>query len=83
VWLGITTMIIKVDVAIISHNKNSKRLKSAIYWKSTITDNIICTIQFQPTSMNIHAHPALNKKMVTTPTEIVDKRKEYYTRYST
>jgi hypothetical protein len=75
-------MIIKEDEDIISHNKNSKRLKSAIYWKSTITDNIICTIQFLPTSMNTHAHPALNKKMATTSTEIVGKRKEYYTKYS-
>jgi len=31
----------KEDVDIISQNKNSKRLKSAIYWKSTITNNII------------------------------------------
>jgi hypothetical protein len=75
-------MIIKEDVDIISHNKNSKRLKSAIYWKSTITDNIICTIAFLPTSMNTHAHPALNKKLVMTTTEIVDRRKEYYTKYS-
>jgi len=47
-----------------------------------ITDNIICTIQFLPTSINTCAHPALNEKMATTPTETMDKRKEYYTKYS-
>jgi len=68
-------MIIKEDVDIISHNKNSKRLKSAIYWKSNITDNIICTIQFLPTSMNTHAHPALNEKTAITPTENSGQKK--------
>lgn len=45
-------------VDIIIHNKNSKILKSPIYWKSTITDNIICTIQFLPTPVNTHMQPS-------------------------
>jgi len=57
-------MFIKEDMDVIAHNKNSRRLKSAIYWKSTITD-IICTInscQPQWTNMPILL---LIKKMVT------------------
>jgi hypothetical protein len=41
-------------VDILTHNKNSKILKSPIYCKPTSTGNIISTKKFLPTPVNTH-----------------------------